>query len=200
MIITVTSDKGGVGKSTTAIHLAAFVARELGAGSVALVDTDPNGSALEWAGRGEGGLPFRVLEPEDDVHEEHVVYDSQGRLRGDDLQAAAEASDVLVVPSTPDFLAINALGRLLEDLEEARVAPYRVLLTMVPWYERIYCPGRKELEDAGVPVFADIIQHRKAFQHAANEGVPVYDVRRKGAESGWHEYQRVGREMMGGMA
>lgn len=196
MDITVTSDKGGVGKSTTAIHLAAFIAQRMGRASVALVDTDPNGSALEWAARAGGGLPFRVVEPEEEVYEEHAVYDSQGRLRGDDLQAASEASDYLVVPSTPDFLAINALGRLLEDLEATGGAPYKVLLTMVPWYERLYCPGRAELEAARVPVFEGYIQSRRAFQHAANEGVPVYGVKRKGAESGWREYQNVGSELL----
>ena len=35
---------------------------------------------------------------------------------------------------------------------------------------------------------------RKAFRHAANEGVPVYGVRRRGAESGWEDYKAVGRE------
>ena len=51
MNITVTNHKGGCGKSTTAVHLAAYLAWECGEGSVVLVDTDPNGSALEWAAR-----------------------------------------------------------------------------------------------------------------------------------------------------
>src|SRR5215211_1925475 len=93
-------------------------------------------------------------------------------------------SDVLVVPTTPDFLSINALGRFLEDLEEVGGAPYKVLLTMVPWYERLHCPGRVELEGAGVPLFERQIQERKAFRHAANEGLPVYGVRRTGARVG----------------
>src|SRR3954447_2853627 len=55
MNVTVTNHKGGCGKSTTAVHVAAYVARKLGEGSVVLVDTDPNGSALEWAARAGGG-------------------------------------------------------------------------------------------------------------------------------------------------
>jgi chromosome partitioning protein len=106
-------------------------------------------------------------------------------------------SNLLVVPTTPDFLSINALGRFCEDLEEVGGAPYRVLLTMVPWYERLHCPGRVELEGAGVPLFERQIQERKAFRHAANEGVPVYGVRRRGAQSGWEEYKAVGRELLG---
>ncbi|AHY48208.1 CobQ/CobB/MinD/ParA nucleotide binding domain (plasmid) [Rubrobacter radiotolerans] len=196
MLITVTSHKGGVGKTTSAVHLAACLAQELGEGSVALVDTDPNGSALEWAARGEGGLPFPVVGADEEVDAEHVVFDSQGRLHGEDLAAAAEMSDYLVVPTTPDFLALNAVGRFLEDLDEAGECRYRVLLTMVPWYERLYCPGRAELEGAGVPTFAAWIQNRKVFQHAADAGVTVKEVNRKGAEAGWWDYTRVSRELL----
>jgi chromosome partitioning protein len=199
MIITVTSHKGGVGKTTSAVHLASYIAQELGEESVVLVDTDPNGSALEWAAR-RGGLPFRVVGAEEETYEEHAVFDSQGRLHGEDLRAAAEASDLLVVPTTPDFLSINALGRFLEDLEGAGGASYKVLLTMVPWYERLYCPGRAELEGAGVPVFVGHVQNRKAFQHAAGEGVPVYKIKGKAADSGWKEYRKVGQELIEDLA
>jgi chromosome partitioning protein len=52
MNVTVMNHKGGVGKTVTAIHLAAFLAREFGRESTVLVDTDPNEGALEWAARG----------------------------------------------------------------------------------------------------------------------------------------------------
>lgn len=197
MLITVISHKGGVGKTTSAIHLTASLAQKLGEGRVALVDTDPNGSAMEWAARGPSGLPFTVAGPEEEIEEEHAVFDSQGRLHGEDLEAAARMSDFLVVPTTPDFLAINALGRFLDDLDEAGGAEYRVLLTMIPWYERLYCPARSELEKAGVPVFKGFVQSRKAFQHAADQGVPICDVRRKGAEAGWSEYTKITDELVG---
>jgi chromosome partitioning protein len=48
-IVTVTGFKGGVGKSTTAIHLAAYFSA---LGQTLLVDGDPNHTAVAWAQRG----------------------------------------------------------------------------------------------------------------------------------------------------
>ena len=203
MIVTVVNHKGGVTKTTTAIHLAGFLALEDGEGSTALVDTDPNEGALEWAARGEEAetpLPFSVLGPEDRPGgEEHVVYDSQGRLYGEDLDAAAEFSDVLVVPTTVDGVAVNTLMRFVEDVEELGAgAKCRVLLTRVPhrWSLRVI-RTRRALEEAGVPLFSGQIRERVAFQDAGTAGVLVGQVKGKGAREGWEDYLRIGRELIG---
>jgi chromosome partitioning protein len=57
MIVTVTGYKGGIGKTTTALHLAAYLQRQAPA---VLVDGDLNRSATGW-GR-NGSLPFRVVD------------------------------------------------------------------------------------------------------------------------------------------
>ena len=56
MIVTVASFKGGVGKTTTALHLAAYCQT---LAPTLLVDGDLNRSALDWAKR--GNLPFKVV-------------------------------------------------------------------------------------------------------------------------------------------
>jgi chromosome partitioning protein len=57
MIVTTASFKGGVGKTTTAVHVAAFLQKE---GDTLLVDGDPNRSATRWSRRGKG-FPFKVV-------------------------------------------------------------------------------------------------------------------------------------------
>ena len=198
MNVTVMNHKGGVGKTVTAIHLAAFLAREFGRESTVLVDTDPNEGALEWAARGR--LPYQVVGTEDDPgDEEYTVYDSQGRLFGEDLEAAAQMSDLVVVPTTPDVVALNTLMRFIEDLEyvDAR-AEYRVLLTLVPrWPSRAGARARAALEEGGVPIFEGQVRQRAAFQWAGELGVPVYEVNERRALQGWEDYERVGREVIG---
>jgi chromosome partitioning protein len=108
-------------------------------------------------------------------------------------------SDLVVVPTTPDVVALNTLMRFIEDLEyvDAR-AEYRVLLTLVPrWPSRAGARARAALEEGGVPIFEGQVRQRAAFQWAGELGVPVYEVNERRALQGWEDYERVGREVIG---
>ncbi len=204
MDITVTSHKGGVGKTVTAVHLAAYLTLKFGEGSTLLVDGDPNRSALEWGSR--GNLPFPVVSqyqaPKYLRNHEHVVIDTQGRPNRRDLEELVEGCDLLVIPSTPDALALQALMLTVEDLEDlGRPEGYKVLLTEVPaWPVRSGKKARRELQGIGVSLFEAEIRRREAFQKAANEGLAVYELRDRGARQGWEDYERAGREVVAAAA
>ena len=59
MLITVAGFKGGIGKTTTAVHLACYFSQ---LGKTLLVDGDPNRSATGWSKRGERNFPFKVVD------------------------------------------------------------------------------------------------------------------------------------------
>jgi chromosome partitioning protein len=197
MIITVASFKGGVGKTTTAIHLAAFLQ---GYAETLLIDADPNRSALAWASRGE--LPFQVVDEwqaSDRLRPGgHVVIDTQARPTPDDLSLLANTCDLLVLPTTPDILALDALVLMVEYLTQARTTTYRILLTVIPPRpSRAGEEVRAMLKNTGLPVFEGGIRRYSAYQKAAQQGKVVYDVKDPKAESAWQDYEAVGKELIG---
>ena len=196
MIVTVASFKGGVGKTTTAIHLAAFLQ---GQGETLLVDADPNRSALGWSERGE--LPFPVLNEWDAGPRAkpnlNVVIDTQARPTSRDLSSLADSCDLLVLPTTPDILALDALVLTVEYLKGISSNHYRILITSIPPKpSKAGEEVKKLLQEANLPVFEQGIRRFAAFQKAALQGKPVYDIKDPRAELGWQDYKTVGNEIL----
>lgn len=203
MNIGIVADKGGSAKTTVSLHVARFL-EEL-YGNVVLIDQDPNRSAIKYEARGldvetgEGGFGFYVAGPEDEFPggADHVVVDSQGRLEEDDLRDLAQSSDLIIIPSEPDAMALSTVEEFLEDLKAVGGAPHKVLLVKVPWFEaRIYCPGLSWLEEMGIPHFKQVIEERRVFKLASDDGLLLPEARRKKATAGWAEFQAVGKEVV----
>ena len=89
-VLSVANQKGGVGKTTTAIHLAAYLQTRA---PTLVVDNDPNRSAIGWASRSDGGLPFRVVDINQSLKVgrdfEHVVFDTKARPDREELKTLA---------------------------------------------------------------------------------------------------------------
>src|SRR5215210_1318302 len=176
MILTVASFKGGVGKTTTAVHLAAFLQKK---SPTLLIDGDPNRSASKWTTR--GGLPFKVVDERQSARYardfDHIVIDTEARPNEEDLRALADGCDLLVIPTTPDALALDALILTVEALEKVGADRYRILLTIIPPRpSRDGEEARQMLKRRGLPVFRGEVRRLVAFQKASLAGVPVYDV------------------------
>lgn len=127
----VLNQKGGVGKSTIAVNLAAVTADVLNHGddpdassSVAAVSVDPQGSAVWWASR-INDLPFHIVQAHDDLDGlsrlkslpgiEHVYVDTPGWI---DLDAG-DSSDSLGKGPAADALraVLNVADRVIVPIE-----------------------------------------------------------------------------------
>src|SRR5579872_7314488 len=184
MIVALLNQKGGVGKTTLALHLAGAWARE--GKRVILVDADPQASALDWSEqRAKERIPrlFGVLGlARDTLHREapelardadHVVIDGPPRIAGL-LRSALLAADVVLVPAQPSPFDGWASGEALRLIDKARLyRPHllaRFVLNRCGARTVIARETAEALASHEPPVLATRIGQRVGFAEAARLG------------------------------
>lgn len=187
MIIGLLNQKGGVGKTTLSVNIAAILAQS--GSRVLLIDADPQGSALDWAAARQGDPLISVVGfPRATIHREiaqigqgydHIVIDGPPRVT-DLARSAIMASDIVLIPVQPSPYDIWASEEVVKLIDEARV--YKETLKSVFVINRKIANtaiGRDVSEALSIyPVktMKASITQRVIFAEAAAQGMAVHEI------------------------
>jgi chromosome partitioning protein len=209
MIVAFAGQKGGVGKSTTAVCLA-VAALERGA-RVLLVDADPQGTVRTWAEvAAERRRPApTVVAMGASMHKAGQLGDLAANYdmtfidcpprHGEVQRSALMVADVVVLPCGASAADAWALATSLEVINEARAMRDElvacVLITRKQGRTALGKNARKVLESAGLPVLETEIGSRVAYQEAlaAGQGITTYAARDAGTRETFDLLDELGR-------
>jgi chromosome partitioning protein len=186
MIIGMLNQKGGVGKTTLAVHVADALARR--GKRVLLVDADPQGSALDWAAARKGKPLFPVAGlPRSSIHNElpglakgyeFVLIDGPPRVY-DVAKSAVMASDLVLIPVQPSPYDVWAAKEIVDMLREATIYKPDLKSAFVINRKIVNTAlGRDVVEALGeypTPVLKTAICQRVALAESAAQGQTVFE-------------------------
>jgi chromosome partitioning protein len=176
-VIALAQQKGGVGKSTLAIHMAVELTQR--SRRVAIVDLDPQGTVTKWRTRRTADWPqvvavdtvrlAAVMEALKDM--DFIFLDLPGR-RGPDVTAGLRAADMILVPARPLDIDIEASGETIASAQRMK-KPYAFAMTAAPFSGKRAQDFIHMIQDRGYPVVPVFVSERFAYPDAINAGLGV---------------------------
>jgi len=187
-IVTVINQKGGVGKTTLSMNLAAGLHRR---GPTVVLDTDPQRSATVWSQCGGDArkYPLEVLSVSGRLREtlesarfghRYVVIDCPPATNAESSSAAVDAADVVLVPVLPSPMDLWASSGIEDMISSARVRKPALraylVLNQIEMRNAMSRDIEVVLREFSVPALRSGLTRRAIYRTAALEGCSVYEL------------------------
>lgn len=193
-VIALIGNKGGAGKTTLSVNLAAGLAKQT---SAIVVDADPQGSAIQWnAFTDTSSTSLSVFEARDDLNiqlneltqdHDYIVVDCPPSVNASQTIRVLEICDLALIPVQPSPVDLWATVHTEKAVQQARLSNsnLRALLVINQLETRTTLSRlvRDALSEIELPVAKTALRRRAVFRNSALEGKNVYEMGRRGIDA-----------------
>lgn len=194
-VIAVINQKGGTGKTTLALNLAAGLARRA---PTAVADADPQRSISQWIAMGETEDVLPAATQINDAaaaatithlrqHHHHVVVDCPPTVQGPVIEAIMASANLVLIPVLPSPLdlwaSVDMVALVAKAQQRNRSLQAYLVLNQVETRNALSRAMQQAVAEFDVPLLQAHLQRRAAYRNAAVEGVSVYALGSRGAQA-----------------
>ena len=192
-VIALVGNKGGAGKTTLSVNIAAGLAKQK---SAILVDADPQGSALQWNAFTDDNTVVRVLESRDELKSQiaelsqkydYVVVDCPPSVHALQTIKILEICDLALIPVQPSPVDLWATVHTEKAVEEARQSNTNLqailVINQLETRTTLSRLVRDALSEIGLPVAKTALRRRAIFRNSVLEGKNVFEMGSRGIEA-----------------
>jgi len=206
MIIVVANSKGGVGKSTFAVHLAAWLHEQ--GHRVTLADCDTQQSSSEWIREAVPEVKaVRLASPDDILNDlptlnadtDYVVADGPGS-QTETSRALLLRADLALVPCKASMLEVRALAKATEVLRVSQdirsgLQKAVIVLSMVGMKYRLTADMKEAAAALSLPLATRAMTLRQIYADAPGQGAVVWNMGSRAREAA-EEVDQIFREIL----
>ena len=192
-IIAIVGNKGGAGKTTLSVNLAAGISNQ---SSIAVIDADPQGSSLQWRAIAGDNVHFPVYAPTFSLKQQAESYSSKNdvvlidcppSVKSPQSVSVLEFADVAIIPVQPSPMDLWATVHIEKAIAEARETnpELKALLVINQLESRTTLSKlvREVLNEIALPVADTAIRRRAIYRNSALEGKSVFGIGKRGADA-----------------
>lgn len=192
IVIAVTNQKGGTGKTTLSMNIAAGLAKR---GRTLVVDADPQGSAGQWANiaPSERPYPVSVIVIAGNLTREinrfrqdyqFIVIDCPPTLETETTTQAMSVADIVLIPVLPSPVDLWASVRLANTIEKVKLGNRQLraylVINQLEARNALSRAMQQALAEFEIPACTSALRRRSVYRTSAIEGASVFCIGKRG--------------------